>query len=133
MFTPTTQERPASVPTSLPPDLAAAPRNNEYFRDFVETASIGLHMVGPDGTILWANQAELDMLGYRPQEYIGHNIAEFHADRPVIDRILTCLSSGHRLHAFAARLRASDGSIREVLIDSSVLFEGDRFVHTRCF
>ena len=32
--------------------------------DFFENAGIGLHWVGPDGTILRANQAELDMLGY---------------------------------------------------------------------
>jgi two-component system CheB/CheR fusion protein len=30
-------------------------------------------------------------------------------------------------------LRAKNGSIRDVVIDSSVLFEGGKFVHTRCF
>jgi PAS domain S-box-containing protein len=37
-------------------------------------------LVGRDGTILRANKAELSMLGYGPEEYIGRNIAEFHAD-----------------------------------------------------
>jgi hypothetical protein len=32
---------------------------------FFDTAAIGLHRVGPDGTILWANDAELEMLGGR--------------------------------------------------------------------
>src|SRR5581483_8029372 len=32
--------------------------------DFVENATVGLHWVGPDGTILWANRHEMEMLGY---------------------------------------------------------------------
>ena len=35
----------------------------------------GLHWVGPDGTILRANRAELDMLGYSREEYVGRPIA----------------------------------------------------------
>src|SRR5262249_57154152 len=38
---------------------------------FLETAIVGLHRVGPDGTILWANDAELEMLGYTRDEYVG--------------------------------------------------------------
>ena len=105
---------------------------NKY-RNFVETASVALHWVGPDGTILWANQAELDMLGYTREEYLGHNIAEFHVDEPVISEILVRLCRGERLRENKARLRAKDGSIRYVIIDSSVLFENGKFVHTRCF
>ena len=54
------------------------------FRNFAESAVTGLHWVGPDGVVLWVNQAELDMLGYTREEYVGHNIAEFHVDAAVI-------------------------------------------------
>ncbi|HUR36236.1 MAG TPA: PAS domain S-box protein [Terriglobales bacterium] len=108
-------------------------QSERKFRDFVETSSVALHFVGPDGIIEWANQAELDLLGYTADEYLGHHIAEFHVDAPTIDDILTRLCRGQRLHDYEARLRAKDGSIRHVLIDSSVLFEDERFVHTRCF
>lgn len=107
--------------------------SEKKYRDLAETSSIALHWVGPDGTILWANQAELDMVGYTAEEYIGHNITEFHADAPVIDDILKRLSRGEKLKEYEARLRAKDGSIRYVVIDSSVLFENENFVHTRCF
>jgi hypothetical protein len=36
------------------------------------------------------------MLGYRWEEYVGHNIAEFHVDRPVIDDILCRLAAARR-------------------------------------
>ncbi|HUQ70072.1 MAG TPA: PAS domain S-box protein [Planctomycetaceae bacterium] len=107
--------------------------------DLFETASIGLHWVGSDGTILRVNQAELDMLGYGGAEgggraqYVGRHIAEFHVDRPVIDDILARLLRGESLRDRPARLRCKDGTIRHVLINSSALFENGKFIHTRCF
>ena len=111
----------------------ALQQSEKKYREFAETATIALHWVGPDGIILWANQAELDMLGYSAEEYIGRHIAEFHVDAPIIDDILTRLCRGEKLREYEARLRAKDGSIRNVLIDSSVLFEDGKFIHTRCF
>jgi PAS domain S-box-containing protein len=102
-------------------------------RDFIETSTIGLHWVEADGTILWANQAELDLLGYLREEYVGRNIAEFHADKPVINDMLARLSRGETLCDQPARMLHRDGSIRHVLVNSSVLFEDGKFVHTRCF
>jgi hypothetical protein len=36
------------------------------------------------------NQAQLDLLGYEHDEYVGHPISEFHVDQPVIDGGLLC-------------------------------------------
>ena len=112
---------------------AALRRSEGDLRDFVENAAIALHWVGPDGIILWANQTELDLLGYSREEYIGHHIADFHADQPVIADILVRLTGGETLNNHEARLRCKDGSIRHVLISSNALFENEKFVHTRCF
>jgi PAS domain S-box-containing protein len=101
--------------------------------DFFENAVEGLHWVGPDGTILWTNRAELDLLGYSKDEHIGHNIAEFHADRASIDDILARLGRNETLKDYEARLRCKNGSIKHVLIHSNVLFRGGKFIHTRCF
>ena len=108
-------------------------RKNEQLAAFLETAALGLHRVGPDGIIQWANDAELHMLGYSKEEYIGHDIREFHADEPVINDILKRLTCGEKLNGYEARLRCKDGSIKTVLIDSSVLWEDGKFIHTRCF
>src|SRR4029079_1832176 len=58
------------------------------WNDFFDSATIGLHWVGADGTVLRVNRAELEMLGYSEDEYVGHPITEFHVDRPGIDDIL---------------------------------------------
>jgi PAS domain S-box-containing protein len=107
--------------------------SQQKLTDFVENATIGMHWVGADGRILWANQAELDLLGYDREEYIGHSITEFHAESTVIDDILSRLKRNEILKSYPAQLRAKDGSIRAVLINSNVLWENGKFIHTRCF
>ena len=108
-------------------------RSERELSDFFDNAALPMHSVGPDGVLLRANQAELDMLGYSKDEYVGQHIARFHVDHHVIDDILTRLSRGEILHNYEARVRCKDGSIKDVLITSSVLWEEGKFIHTRCF
>ena len=93
----------------------------------------GLHRVSPDGTILWANRAELQMLGYRWEEYVGRHIAHFHVDAELVDLILDTLLSGGSLADQPARLRCKDGSIRHVRMRSSACFEEGRLRYGACF
>jgi len=108
-------------------------RSREELLDFFESATEGLHWVGPDGTILWANRAELELLGYEPEEYLGRSIRDFHVDQALVDNLLTRLAAGAEVRNCEAGLRHKDGSVRHVLIDSSVLWFEGRFIHTRGF
>jgi PAS domain S-box-containing protein len=108
-------------------------KREEELTDFIENATVALHWVGPNGTILWANEAEAKLLGYAREEYIGRNIREFHADEATIEDILSRLTNREELHDYEARLRCKDGSIRYVAISSSVFREDERFIRTRCF
>ncbi len=51
----------------------------------------------------------------------------------MISDILRRLTNKETLHDYEARLKCKDGSVRHVLINSNVMWEEDRFVHTRCF
>jgi PAS domain S-box-containing protein len=108
-------------------------RKTSDLEDFFENSAVGLHVVSGEGIVLRANQAELDLLGYSAEEYVGRHIAEFHADAPVIGDILQKLSCGERLDRYPARLRAKDGSVKHVLITSNSRFSEGKFVNTRCF
>ena len=101
--------------------------------DFIENALEGLHKVGPDGTILWANKAELDLLGYEADEYIGRHVSEFHADTAGLDNILARLHTGESIYNQAAVLRCKDGTLKHVLIHSNAYFHNGQFVYSRCF
>ncbi|HET7731135.1 MAG TPA: PAS domain S-box protein [Usitatibacter sp.] len=130
------QQRAAALSTELAlrqeTQAQLADREREL-ADFVENAVVGLHRVGPDGTILWANRAELEMLGYEPHEYIGRNIAEFHTDAALLASILETLGRGGRLRDQPATMRCKDGSERHVLINSNARIQDGRLVYTRCF
>ena len=117
---------------NVAPALGTLEQREKELADFIENAAVALHWVGEDGTILWANRAEMTLLGYTPAEYIGHNIAEYHVDAAVIEDILCRLKTNQKLEGCQARLRCKDGSIRYVSINSSVYREEGRFVHTRC-
>src|SRR5277367_2181742 len=83
-------------------------QSDRELRDFIEHAAVAMHWVAGDGKILWANEAELKLLGYNREEYISHSITEFHVDQPVIGDILRRLKSDETLNGYEARLRCKD-------------------------
>jgi PAS domain S-box-containing protein len=101
--------------------------------EFLESAVEGLHWVGPDGAILWANQATLDLLGYGAAEFVGHSIAEFHVDPAAIEDMLERLRRGETLRGREATLRRKDGALTHVVIDANGLWRDGQFVHSRWF
>lgn len=114
-------------------DITLVTDYERQLADFVDTAPIGLHWVGPEGAVIWANRYELEMLGFTKEEYIGRKIVDFHADREVIEDMLVRLARGEKLINISARLVARDGSIRNVLISSTARFENGQFKNTQCF
>ncbi|HEY6122530.1 MAG TPA: PAS domain S-box protein [Pyrinomonadaceae bacterium] len=108
-------------------------RSEQELNEFFENATEAIHWVDPDGKILRANQAELRILGYSAEEYIGHHISEFHVDQEEIANILACMAKGESLEQYPAQMRCKSGKIIDVLINSSAYFEEGRFVHSRCF
>jgi PAS domain S-box-containing protein len=106
----------------------------ENWDNFANKCSVSLHAVDDKGTILWANDTELDFMGYKPEEYVGHFIGDFHVDKDVVNDILGRLLRFETVNAYPARLRAKDGSIKYVMINSNVYqAKNGAFEHTRCF
>jgi PAS domain S-box-containing protein len=114
-------------------DVTEKNRTERALKDYFENASVCLHWVNADGIIVWANPAELRLLGYTEEEYIGRPISEFHASKSTIEAIMSRLSNKQQIKNFDAELVCKDGSIKHVTINSSALWEGEKFVHTRCF
>jgi two-component system, LuxR family, sensor kinase FixL len=100
--------------------------------DFFDNAPVGLHWLGPDGRILRANKAELEMLGYKGDEYVGHHISQFHVEKELIKDVLAKLPT-NRIQNYEARIICKNGTIKNVVIDLNVFWEEGRFIHARCF
>lgn len=101
--------------------------------DILENAVEGVQQVGPDQRILWMNKALLNLLGYSAEEYVGHQLGDFHVHPAVFETFWAKLMRGEEIYDYPAELRCKDGSVKQVLIHSNGLWEDGRFVHTRCF
>ncbi len=101
--------------------------------DFLENAAEGLQQVGPDARIVWANPAQLRLLGYSADEYVGHQLADFYAQRELFDEFWRRIMGREIVYDFPAALKCKDGSTRQVLIHSSGYWEDGKFLYTRCF
>lgn len=107
-------------------------RSEAELADFFQNAALGMHWVGPEGKVLRVNQKELDLLGYEKEEFVGHHIREFHCDPVAVDEILRRLETGEIIRDYETRMRAKDGSIKYVEVNSSRFTDGPRVVHN-CF
>ena len=108
-------------------------RKQSELADLLENAVEGVQRVGADQTILWANKALLKLLGYSPDEYVGHPLSDFHVSENVFAEYWRRLMRGQDIYDYPAELRCKDGSVRQVQIYSNGLWENGEFVHTRCF
>jgi len=100
--------------------------------DFVENARVALQWLALDGTILWANKAQLELVGHERGEYVGRSIRDFHVDRAVIDNFLSRQQRHEDLNGYEARMRCKDGSIRHVRIASRLYREDNGSLRTHC-
>jgi PAS domain S-box-containing protein len=109
----------------------AAPETDEELRTFLAEANVGLRWVSLDGRILWANQAEIDLLGYPADDYVGRHIGEFLVEPDTAIDLLGRLARQESLSAYETHVRTRDGSVKRVLVDGSVLVRDGRLVHGR--
>jgi signal transduction histidine kinase/ActR/RegA family two-component response regulator len=92
---------------------------------FAQAPSVGLQWLTPDGSILWANRAQLDLIGVQEAEYVGHLISEFvTGDDGLVSRLLAGDSPVGEV-----RLRSRSG-VKNVMVDSMPLREQGRLVRT---
>jgi PAS domain S-box-containing protein len=105
----------------------------EELRDIIGNSVMPVHKMNGSGIITWANQAELDLLGYEKEDYIGKHISNFHEDKDCIENMLARIINRESLVNIPARLRSRGGQVKEVLINCNVYRQEDKIVHTSCF
>lgn len=100
--------------------------------DFIENANIGIHTVSPEGIIKYANEHELNVLGYTEDEYVGHHVSEFQFDKSCLEQMMIKLAKFESFSNFPAMV-CGKSKMKYILYNSSVYAEDGEFVHTRCF
>jgi PAS domain S-box-containing protein len=102
-------------------------------RDFLENAVIGMQWLAPDGTILWANQTALEMLGYEAERYIGRAMGDFVPDTSALAEILRRVRTAATIRGAELPVRRGDGTIRWIRLDANPWARHGKILHARCF
>lgn len=108
-------------------------RRERELADFIEYAAVGMCWVQEDGVIQWANRAELELLGYSREEYVGQPLENFHVDASAAVELLRRFRARESLSNYEVTLRCRNGTYRWALVNASPYIEDGQFIHTRCF
>jgi hypothetical protein len=100
--------------------------------DYFHGAPIGLHLTDAGGMIRRTNLAELRLLEYPAEEYVGHHVGEFFAEPEAIRSVLDRLAAGESVREEEATLVKRDGSPQKVLLYANARFEDGAFAGIRC-
>lgn len=101
-------------------------------KDFIQNSSIGIHAVSPEGIVVYANQCELEVLGYEEDEYVGHHVSEFQLDKACLEEMMDKLGRFENLKNYPAKVKTKTGT-KYIIYNSSAYEEDGKFIHTRCY
>ncbi|WP_057831385.1 PAS domain-containing protein [Colwellia sp. TT2012] len=104
----------------------------EQPEDFIYNSSIGIHVVSAEGIIVYANECELEVLGYTKDEYIGHHVSEFQRDKHCLSDMMARLGRMEKLKNYPAKVQGKE-ELKYIIYNSSVYEENGEFKHTRCY
>jgi two-component system sensor histidine kinase VicK len=105
----------------------------EILNDFLDHVNMPLRCIDLNGVIIWANQAELDLLAYNKADYIGSTLASHLVNPSEAESMLAKLIQNEVLTDYATFLKKANGQIIQVLVNSSIYRKSGEFIHTRCF
>jgi PAS domain S-box-containing protein len=108
-------------------------RSEHNLTTFFNQAPIGLLWLSAGGTILRANQAQLDLLGYSAEEYVGHFFLDFCTESPQTRGFLERLGQKETVRNLPMSCRCKNGSIRHVLVDAISFWGEDQSQYASVF
>ena len=108
-------------------------RSEHHLATFFEQAPIGLVWLSASGTILRANLAQLDLLGYAEADYVGQFFNKFCEDPAQGRELLERLANRETVRNFPMTRRCRDGAIRHLLVDAHPLWDKEEFQYSAVF
>ena len=105
----------------------------ENLQSFIENSPVGIRSVNEKGIIVFANKAELDLLGYDEDEYVGQPLSKFYYDSALYENLFLRLRKDGFIKNQQAKMICKDGSLKDILISCNFYAEGNKMIHSRCF
>jgi PAS domain S-box-containing protein len=111
---------------------SGAPDRDHDWGVFADQAPVAMQTFDPEGRIRWANRAQLQMLGYAPDAYIGHKAREFFGDPGRFDQFLQGSVNSGAVQSCEARVLKKDGSFVDVLLEANSEWRHGSCARIRC-
>lgn len=108
-------------------------RSERNLSIFFNQSPIGLIWLAADGTILQANQAQLDLLGYPVTDYVGHSFIEFCGEPAQGHDLLKRIAAKETVRNLPMTRRCRDGTLRYVLVDACSFWNKNQFQYSSIF
>ena len=112
---------------------AALIRSEHHLSNFFNQAPIGLVWLSASGTVLRANQTQLDLLGCSAEEYMGHSFLEFCTEASHGHELLEQLAKKETVRNLRMTRKRKDGAIVHVLVDANSFWSENEFQHSSVF
>ncbi len=98
--------------------------SDRRFRDLFYDAPVGYHELDTEGRITCVNSTELSMVGYSPEEMIGHHVWEFIDEGEIANStFLKKLLGKAPLGSVERSFRRKDGTFMAVQLDDRMLYD----------
>jgi len=104
-------------------------QSEQRYADLYEYSPDMYHSVNRDGIIVGCNVTEAEVLGYAKEEIIGKPIAQLypaHQQEVMREHLHRLFVLGEEIRGAEVQMRKKDGSIIDVSVNTSLVFDGDR-------
>ncbi len=102
--------------------------SEKKYRTLIENANDMIYTFAPDGKFTFMSPNSEEMMGYRPEEYVGKSIFDFmHPDdiQPTGSLLQNTLSSGEKVRNVEYRARNKNGEYKWFVASGSPIFDSD--------
>lgn len=101
---------------------SALRESEEKYKTLFESTPEGILSSGPDGSIISANPASVETLGYNnPEELIGMPIVKLYPDPKSRKKLLSDLRKKGYLRDYEVKIKRKDGTIRDLLANLKLI------------
>ncbi len=116
--------------TSIDFEKLITSTNPHPLQDFLARVNVGILFIDPAGYILYANDAQLNLLGYSKKDFTINKMQQFTETPLVAENILQRLLQEEDLKNQPLKITAKNGSIKDVLINSNRYVQNGELQYT---
>jgi len=84
--------------------------------DFLDSLEVMFHSVDEDGLILWASEYELNVLGYKKDQFVGKPLGDFILDKEALKKVRAPENQNGSSRPLLVDVKCYDGSLRRMYL-----------------